>query len=482
MRTPASWRAFASGVLTLIVVGVLPASAAEHARKGRTETALDRYVAAPDPAFAWKKVATTTLPGATGYTLEMTSQTWRTPAEVNRTEWKHWVTIVKPDTVKHATALLLIRGGSNRPGDPPKPAAEMAQIATGTQSVVVDVRMIPNQPLTLADGVARTEDELIVYTWDKFMRTGDERWPLRLPMTKAVVRAMDAATAFLASEEGGGAKVDRFVVAGESKRGWTTWTTAAVDERVVAIAPMVIDVLNVEKVIEHHYRAYGFFAPAVEPYEKSHVIDWAGGPESRALYDIEDPFSYRDRLTMPKLMINATGDEFFLPDASQFYFGELRGVKYLRYVPNVSHSLRPSDAYLSVAAWHHAILNHTELPQFSWTRGEDGSLTVTTKTKPVEVKAWQATNPTARDFRLEKIGAVWKSAAVEDRDGVYRFTVAKPESGWTAGFVELTFDIGAPAPIKLTTDVMIMPNTLPFAAPKFDRPKGFLSGATPSTR
>jgi len=67
----------------------------------------------------------------------------------------------------------------------------------------------------------------------------------RLPMTKSAVRAMDTVTAFLGSSRevtSGG----RFVVAGGSKRGWTTWTTAAVDKRVVGIIPIVIDVLNIE--------------------------------------------------------------------------------------------------------------------------------------------------------------------------------------------------------------------------------------------
>ena len=60
-------------------------------------------------------------------------------------------------------------------------------------------------------------------------------------MTKAVVRAMDTVEAFMMSEAGGKLKVNEFVVAGGSKRGWTTWMTAAVDKRVIAIAPLVID-------------------------------------------------------------------------------------------------------------------------------------------------------------------------------------------------------------------------------------------------
>jgi PhoPQ-activated pathogenicity-related protein len=301
-------------------------------------------------------------------------------------------------------------------------------------------------------------------------------------MTKAAVRAMDAATEFLASDDGGRATIDRFVVAGQSKRGWTTWTTAAVDERVVGLCPMVIDVLNVETSIAHHFRAYGFFAPAVGDYVRQHILDWSGTPEARALYAIEDPFSYRDRFTMPKLILNDTGDQFFTPDSSQFYFDQLPGVKYLRYVPNTDHSLRNSDAFQTLGAWQFALVNHTPLPQFSWKHGADGRLTVTTQTPPARVLLWQATNPAARDFRLEKIGPIWKSSPLAGVDGVYTARVAPPEDGWTAYLVELTFEIGAGVPLKLTTDVTVTPDTLPFPAPSLPAPKGFLQTAASAAR
>src|SRR5204862_5078553 len=91
-----------------------------------------------------------------------------------------------------------------------------------TGAVAAEIRMIPNQSLTFTGDHPRTEDSLIAYTWDKFLRTADERWPARLPMTKSVVRAMHAVTSFCASADGGEVKVDGFVVTGASKRGWTT--------------------------------------------------------------------------------------------------------------------------------------------------------------------------------------------------------------------------------------------------------------------
>jgi PhoPQ-activated pathogenicity-related protein len=427
-------------------------------------TALDRYVSALDTNFSFHLVRS--IPGKeqTTFILEMTSQAWLTTNEVDRPLWKHWMILVEPEKVATSKSMLFISGGANDGKEPQGADQGLARIATVTKSVVTELKMVPNQPLFFSgETQGRSEDALIAYTWDKFLRTGDEKWPARLPMTKAAVRAMDTVIAFCGGPEGRHSTVDGFVVAGGSKRGWTTWTTAAVDMRVVAIAPIVIDLLNIEPSMLHHYAAYGFWAPSIDDYTAMRIMDWNGTPQYRALMRIEEPYEYKKRFTMPKFLINASGDQFFLPDSSQFYFDDLPGVKYVRYVPNADHSLKGSDARESLLAWYNAILYQQPLPQLSWKLLVDGSIHVETRDRPSEVKLWQATNPAARDFRVETLGTTWQSAPLSDQGGgVYVGKVPAPARGWTAFFLELTFPSGCEAPFKFTSPVRVVPDTLPF--------------------
>ena len=441
-----------------------PQSKSAASRFQRDRTALDEYVAAPDSNYSFHLVKSVPGEGQTTFILEMISQAWLTTNEVDRPLWKHWVIIVKPDSVTSSQSFLFISGGANDGKSPKSADGNMLKIALATKSVVSELKMVPNQPLVFAgETQGRTEDSLIAYSWDKFLRTGDTKWPARLPMTKAAVRAMDTITTFCASSEDGKVKVERFVVAGGSKRGWTTWTTAAVDKRAIAIIPCVIDVLNMEPSMLHHYAAYGFWAPSIENYVEFKIMDWSGTPQYRELLKIEEPYQYRQRLTMPKFLINAAGDQFFLPDSSQFYFNDLPGVKYLRYVPNADHSLRGSDAYETLLACYHAVINKIPLPQFSWTLEKDGSIRVKTKDKPTIVKLWSATNPDARDFRMETLGPKYESTELNDQGGgVYVGKVPEPPKGWSAFFVELTYPSGCPAPFKFTTQVRVVPDTLPY--------------------
>lgn len=216
----------------------------------------------------------------------------------------------------------------------------------------------------------------------------------------------------------------------------------------------------------HHWRAYGFWAPAIQDYERMGIMNWMGTPQFRALCRIVEPYEYRERFTMPKLIVNSAGDQFFLPDSSQFYFDDLPGEKHLRYIPNTDHSLRNSDAAETLTAFFEAILRDRPRPKFSWTLPAEGGIVVRTEDKPAEVKLWQATNASARDFRLERIGPAYTSSPVSGDNGVYRASVPAPEKGWTAYFLELTFPSGGRYPFKLTTPVRVVPDTLPFPPPK----------------
>lgn len=455
-------RSIAALTFCLVLVPLWPAE-----RAGKV-TGLDKYVQAPDANYHYDLVKTVPGDGYTTYVLDMTSQAWRSAAEVNHPIWKHWLTIVRPDQVKGTTGFLFITGGSIKDKAPENANAQIVDTAVTTHTVVAELRGVPNEPLIFTgETKERTEDQIIAYTWVKYLKTGDETWPLHIPMTKAAVRAMDTITSFSATPQGGKVQVEKFVVAGGSKRGWTTWTTAAADKRVVAIAPMVIDMLNSVKSFEHHFQAYGFYSEAVKDYQDMGLMNVSNTAQYAALMRLEEPFSYRDRFTMPKMIMNSAGDQYFLPDSSQFYFDELPGEKYLRYVPNTNHSLKDSDAHESVVAFYDAFLRGQPRPKFFWKFEKNGDIRVTSVDKPSEVKLWVATNPEKRDFRLLTIGPAYKSVVVNSKgDNVYIGHVEKPDKGWTAYFVEMTYPSGGKYPFKFTTAVRVAPDTLPYPAPK----------------
>ncbi len=438
------------------------------------KTPLDEYVHRPDPSYRWKVVAQHQDGPVKVFVVDMISQTWRTPQEVNRTQWQHWLIVLVPHQVKYDTALLYIGGGRNG-GQPPKGADPMLHmIAKRSGAVVAMLRMVPNQPLIFhGDGKPRVEDDLVSYTWVQYLKTGDPTWPARNPMVKSAVRAMDTITALLAQERAGGHRVDKFVVAGGSKRGWTTWLTGAVDRRVVAIAPIVIDVLNMQRSMRHHWAAYGFWAPAVGDYVRTRIFEWFGSQELLELQKLVDPYFYRHRLTMPKYIMNSAGDQFFLPDSSQFYFDDLLGEKHLRYYPNSDHSLRGTSAPQDLLAFFVMICRKIERPRIQWRFSGPNCLEAQASTTPVRVLLWQATNPKRRDFRLETLGPKYRSREIKPSEqGVYRVQVPDPPQGWTAYFLEFEFDVGLGVPWHLTTEVKVVPETLPFQDKPFPTPQG----------
>ena len=432
------------------------------------ETALDDYINSGD---GYNYSVVNQIPGANYiiYLVYMYSQQWRSPGEVDRPLWSHWMGIIIPNQVTKNTGMLIISGGNN--DDLPDPSSSEviagAQIAVTSESVVTVLGQVPNQPLSFTDEpYPHSEDHLVAYSFDKFMNTGDPFWPVYLPMTKAAVKAMDTVQSIvtpLISPH----SVDNFVVTGFSKRGATAWLTGVVDERVLAIAPGVFDILNMDEQLEHHYSVYGFYSDALHDYSDYDIIRRIRSPEGQDLLKIVDPYSYLDRLDMPKFLINSTGDEFFVPDSARFYFDDLAGETLIRYVANTGHALETqpgdiSDAVASIASWYINILDDNPRPTVTWSK-QNGNLVVQTNQQPALVRFWHATNTNERDFRLETIGKAWSyTPLLPSAPGTFTAPIPTPAQGWTAYYIDLTFPGPKGIPQTYSTQVYVSPDTTPY--------------------
>ncbi|HOJ69944.1 MAG TPA: PhoPQ-activated protein PqaA family protein, partial [Candidatus Hydrogenedentes bacterium] len=322
---------------------------------------------------------------------------------------------------------------------PPTTVDDYFKLVAGLTGVpVAVVKNIPSQPIVFTDEVtagdsteeslilrSRTEDAIIAYSMNKYMESyvagnPDSTWPLLFPMAKAAVKAMDTVQAVMSARN---RPVKDFVVSGASKRGWTTWLTGVADCRVKAIAPIVIDVLNMAKQMRHHKQAYGYWAPSIYEYAQERVFDrlvpesGSLAPEAEALLKLVDPYEYAllGRLDEPKYLINGTGDQFFLPDSSQWYFADLPGEKYLNYVPNADHGLLDVNAEVNLqnlnnvvgqlAGWIMSVTQNKTRPSFTYTIDRvAGTITVNVDParRPRYVRLWYATTSNARDFRIER--------------------------------------------------------------------------------
>jgi len=452
-----------------LIVFLIAAFLSSCAPETEPANPFEAYLTEADPAYQYELQNTIEGDGYTAYVLRMVSQRWLTSDLVNETEWWHWLTVVVPDQVDHDTAMLWIGGGTNYTELRTGVDSNVLQTALATNSITADLHNVPFQPITFFDDTRldqRYEDDLIAYGWRRFLEGGaadeDAEWLSRLPMTTAAVRAMDTITEFALLELGH--HVDKYVVAGASKRGWTTWTTGIFDDRVIAIAPVVIDLLNILPSFEHHWRSLGEWSPAIQEYVDEQIMDWQFSKEFDRMLELVDPYSYLDELTMPKYIVNAASDEFFLPDSWQFYWDDLQGEKYLRYVPNTGHSMSNTDAGHTLASFYKHIIENRNIPEFNWTAEENGfRIQLDTENLPDELLLWNAHNPEARDFRLFVIDRIWLARDLDiPEDGELFVELETPENGFTAWFVEATYGTDSKLPFKQTTGVVITPDEYPF--------------------
>jgi len=258
-------------------------------------------------------------------------------------------------------------------------------------------------------------------------------------MVKSAVRAMDAVQQF--SKQQLHHSINRFVVSGASKRGWTTWLTGASDSRVVAIAPMVIDILNMPVNLDYQVKMWNDYSIQIEDYVKLGIPQTARTEQGQAITTMVDPYSYRKKLTMPKLLIMGTNDEYWTVDAIKHYIDSIPGKNYVHYVPNVGHDLGDKkQALAALSAFFGATLDKRAYaeckPELLY--GKKG-ITLKVKATPdvlIGATLW-STNSTDTDFRNDK----WegKPLQIKKNTSVVTSTQSYPASGYRAFYLDLKY-------------------------------------------
>ncbi len=438
---------------------------------------LANYVSRPDNSFGYELASTGVEGNCIWLRYNLTSQTWQ------GIPWRHVLWLIVPqsseslqvnaavdskdfkfdlkdnDSLEGDDAILFIAGGSWKGDWAQQPPADLAlprefgllaRLAHAAKSPVAVIEQVPFQPLL--DG--RYEDAIIAETFRRYLTGEGEDWPLLLPMVKSAVRAMDVVQSEFAMRFG--VSIEGFTVTGASKRGWTTWLTAAIDERVHAFAPIVIDMLNMSPQMEHQLASWGKYSEEIGDYTALNMQKFLNTPRGQMLQSIVDPYTYRASLTQPKVLIFGTNDRYWTLDACSLYWDDLKGAKYMTYTPNQGHQIRDVDRLVgSVAGLHRSTNGGPPMPKIDWavseTQSDRVALTLTSASKPVKVQMWLAKSET-RDFR----SAAWVSQPMfEDSEGVFVAQIARKADGFTAFFGEMVSD-NLVAPVYLSTSVTIL--------------------------
>ncbi len=362
------------------------------------ETALEAYVHNDDPTWGWEIRDTHEMEDTKIYSMLLISQKWQGIL------WKHELIIFVPESVKQDGALLFVDGGSINDGIPNYSKKDnslfvfLSALANRESALVCILKQVPNQPLY--DGLK--EDALISYTLNEFRKDGDYSWPLLFPMAKSAYKAMDAVQEFAAGQLG--QTVSRFLVSGASKRGWTTWLTGALqDTRVEAIAPMVIDMLNMPVTLNYQKELYGGYSEEIHDYVDLEIPQAIHSEFGSAVVEMIDPYSYREKLSLPKMIIMGTNDPYWTVDVVKHYIQDIPGHNLLHYVPNAGHGLGDKvQAFGALSAFFSQMLNKTGYPTCEWSLEQKRRhIELKVKGSPenlVGATLWKSTSD-SRDFR-----------------------------------------------------------------------------------
>lgn len=325
--------------------------------------------------------------------------------------------VVDPSQIRHV--LLIVTGGSFR-DRLFEPATEIEKrrfvdkanrylpLIKRMNTAAIVVRHVPFQRMKLCeDGHPRgqKEDALIACSLQKYLATGDPSWPLLFPMTKTVKVNMDIAEEIFRTQWG--AQIETFTVIGASKRGWTTHMISIVDDRVTATIPIVINMLNMPEYIAHAERVWGEHSPQIRDYVDRGILKHSDTELGARMLAMIDPYTYREYLDHPKLLIYGTNDPYWPVDSTRHYVADLPGETRLLFLPNQGHDAKRSALKLLAAAskaMHTRAATDKPLASLTWryeVRNDALNIAIETDVRPRKIEYWSA-DSSDRDFRNNK--------------------------------------------------------------------------------
>lgn len=372
--------------------------------RGLSAEGLESYLASLGPASAIKVVeATPSGPARVAFQ----SQVWR------GIPWRHELLVKTPTQLgRRDLVVVLLTGGDG--GSEQQRSAEKLAEALGIRAVVLT--KVPNQPLY--DG--KKEDHLLSFSLDQYRRSGDASWPLLFPMVSSVVKGIDTL------EEVLGQKGLKVVLIGASKRGWTTYLTAAVDPRIAAMVPAVFEMVSMEQQIALMRERYGKDSEKIKPYTALGLTDSFREPRVAQMISWIDPLTFFPRYTMPKLVLLGANDPYWVVDSVRRYWDALPEPKMLRILPNVGHGvLSEAAAGEAIVSFVRTVMASQPFPRFAWrySSAANGVAVVSGEggAKISRCALWRASSSTA-DFRA----ATFAPVDCQVLDGGKRFKGAIP--------------------------------------------------------
>ena len=407
---------------------------------------LRAFAQAADASFRWRIVQRGQLLGRAFIEAEFVSQRWRGH------EWNHRLWLFEPPPGARPTDQgFLFVSGEDTPeqhdawrarGELPGQALLFSALAREVEGPVALLLGVPNEPAEGPRG-----DAYLATTLAEALASGDPTEAALLPMVKAVVRALDVLQELSQAD---GVRSTRFLLAGASKRAWTSWLAAAIEPRVNALVPAALEVPNMVAQLAHQREVWGAIADGLHFYVERGVL--AGLEASPALRAVLDPHEHRAALGMPKFTLLAANDALYPVDALPLHWHALPGEKDVLYLMNQDHELAEHACLPgSLHAFHARVAHDTPLPRLSWSwhaSRQRVELELETEA-PLALRQWSARSGT-RDFRR----STWYARPLGKAERTH-VPLEAPGSGFTAHLVEV-LHAGPGSPLHRTTTAAVL--------------------------